>query len=128
MKNGVPSSLNYVKLNDEKSATLHPYPSWDAAALPIETNIDRSTKNAAESNNILEKNNLTIVSGSAIAVDDCDRLWVLDSEKSNLFNYAIYWAPTTIAIFDLNTDILIRRIVIPSDLVKDRTFLANMVR
>lgn len=33
-KAGVPASLNYVLISDDKSPILFPYPSWEANALP----------------------------------------------------------------------------------------------
>jgi hypothetical protein len=36
--------------------------------------------------------------------------------------------PNSIAIFDLNTDKLIHRFVIPKDFIKDGSFFANIVR
>lgn len=106
---------------------LHPYPSWNANELPIETDLDRFSKDAAETHNSIEMKTSKIISAAGIYVDECDRLWVLDSGKSESFMKAKYWSPPTIAIFNLNTNKLIRRFQIPSDQMKAHSFLANIV-
>lgn len=138
-KSGVASSLNYITISDEKSPVLHPYPSWEANELPVE---DKSYTTEAESNygggrtdakaaekadNILEKNNSTIISTFRIRVDECDRLWVMDSGLADILGSPKQWAPNSIAVFDLRTDKLIRRFVIPEDQVKGDSFFANIV-
>lgn len=37
-KSGVTASLNYIKISDEQSPVLHPYPSWEANTLEINDN------------------------------------------------------------------------------------------
>lgn len=137
-KSGVASSLNYIKLNDGKSPILHPYPSWEANELPAETTQaggeegyggGRTDAKAAEKvDNILEKNNSTIISTFRIMADECDRLWIIDSGLADILGSPKQWAPNSIAIFDLNTDKLIRRFTIPADQVKEDSFFANIVR
>jgi hypothetical protein len=126
-------------MTDEKSPILHPYPSWEANELPIESNNDESTtesnygggrtdaKKAEKVDNILEKNNQTIISTFRIRADECDRLWVMDSGLSDILGAPKQLAPNSIAIFDLNTDKLIRRFVIPAEQVKEDSFFANIV-
>lgn len=94
------SSLNYIKLSDEKSPVLHPYPSWEDNQLPAEAHAHEDSSNygggrtdakAAEKvDGILEKNNSTIISTFRIRVDECDRLWVMDSGM-NIWNSNIYF-------------------------------------
>src|SRR5690349_16494110 len=78
-KSGVASSLNYVKISDEKSPVLHPYPSWQANQLPAVAHASNEQDNygggrtdakAAEKadENFLEKNNETIISTFRIRV------------------------------------------------------------
>lgn len=128
LKTGVASSLNYVNINDDKSPVLHPYPSWKANTLPLEADPARINKTDALIDNIIEKNNSTIISTSSIRVDECDRLWVLDFGATDLLETPKYWAPITIAVFDLKTDNLIRRFTIPPKDVKHGSFMANIVR
>lgn len=137
-KSGVASSLNYFKITDEKSPVLHPYPSWSANELPTtesEATSDnygggRTDAKAAEKAelNLLEKNNETIISTFRIRADECDRLWVMDSGLADILGAPKQWAPNSIAIFDLNTDKLIKRFSIPADQVKEDSFFANIVR
>lgn len=133
------SSLNYIKISDEKSPVFHPYPSWEANELPADAHAKGSeteanygggrtdAKAAEKGDNILEKNNQTIISTFRIRVDECDRLWVMDSGLADILGSPKQWAPNSIAIFDLRTDKLIRRYVIPEDQVKEDSFIANIV-
>lgn len=114
---GVASTLNYIKLGTgEKSPVLNPYPSWDAHNLPNVTG-DR----------VWDENNSTIVCPFRIRVDECDRLWVMDYGVEDVFGSANQVAPANIAIFDLKTDKLIRRFIIPSDQLKPESVLPNIV-
>jgi hypothetical protein len=84
-------------------------------------------KAAEKADNVLEKNNATIISTFRIRIDECDRLWVMDSGLADILGSPKQWAPNSIAVFDLNTDELIRRFVIPEDQVKEDSFFANIV-
>lgn len=68
-----------------------------------------------------------IVSVFRIRADECDRLWMLDTGVADVWgNYDVV-APPAIVIFDLKTDRLIKRFVIPEENIKDTTFFANIV-
>lgn len=129
------SSLNFFKLSDEKSPVLQPYPSWEANTLPDteQSSTDSygggrtDAKEAEKADNLLEKNNETIISTFRIRADECDRLWVMDSGLADILGSPKQWAPNSIAVFDLNTDKLIRRFTIPDDQVKEDSFFANIV-
>lgn len=130
--------MNYFTISDQKSPVLHPYPSWSANELPTTASDDKSSDNygggrtdakaAEKGENLLEKNNQTIISTFRIRADECDRLWVMDSGLADILGSPKQWAPNSIAVFDLNTDKLIRRFQIPEDQVKDDSFFANIVR
>lgn len=134
-KSGVASSLNVFQMSDEKSPVLQPYPSWEANTLPETEPTTESTygggrtdaKEAEKADNLLEKNNQTIISTFRIRADECDRLWVMDSGLADILGSPKQWAPNSIAVFDLNTDKLIRRFSIPADQVKEDSFFANIV-
>lgn len=130
-KSGVASSLNYIKMTGEKSPVLHPYPSWEANNLPQESSDESTTESnhgdAKKTVDILEKNNQTIISTFRVMADECDRLWVMDSGLADILGSPKQWAPNSIAVFDLNTDKLIRRFIIPADQVKEDSFFANIV-
>ena len=129
--------MNYIVASDASSSPkLHPYPSWEANQLPevekaeSESNYGggrTDAKEAEKGENILEKNNATIISTFRIRVDECDRLWVMDSGLADILGSPKQWAPNSIAIFDLKTDKLIRRFEIPADQVKEDSFFANVV-
>lgn len=116
---------------------LHPYPTWEANELPFEAHAPADETNygggrtdakaAEKGENILEKDSSKIISTFRIRVDECDRLWVMDSGLADILGSPKQWAPNSIAVFDLNTDKLIRRFIVPADQVKDDSFFANIV-
>lgn len=68
------------------SPALKPYPDW-------------------ATNKIHEKDNSTkIVSTFRIRVDECDRLWVLDTGLADILGKAEQITPPKILIYDLKTD------------------------
>lgn len=129
--------MNYFTISNDKSPVLHPYPSWSANELPATESDEKPQENygggrtdakaAEKADNLLEKNNETIISTFRIRADECDRLWVMDSGLADILGSPKQWAPNSIAVFDLKTDKLIRRFVIPKDQVKDDSFFANIV-
>lgn len=62
-----------------------------------------------------------------IRADECDRLWVMDTGVSDIWGDYDVVAPPAIVIYDLKTNQLIRRFVIPDDNIKETTFFANIV-
>lgn len=68
------------------SPALKPYPDW-------------------ATNKIHEQDNTTkIVSTFRIRVDECDRLWVLDTGLADILGKAEQITPPKILIYDLKTD------------------------
>lgn len=135
-KSGVASSLNYVKLTNEQgvsSPILHPYPNWQANTIQSEGSqsqefaAGRTAAKQAEAVNGPLADNSTIVSTFRIRVDECDRLWVMDTGLADILGNPKQFAPPALVIFDLKTDQLIRRYTFtPSD-IKSDTFFANVV-
>lgn len=135
-KSGVASSLNYVKLTNEEgvsSPILHPYPSWQANTIesegsqPQEFAAGRTAAKEAEAVNGPLADNSSIISTFRIRVDECDRLWVMDTGLADILGNPKQIAPPALVIFDLNTNQLIRRYTFtPSD-IKSDTFFANVV-
>lgn len=81
-------SWENVCLDGEKgmSPALKPYPDW-------------------ATNKIHEMDNTTkIVSTFRIRVDECDRLWVLDTGLADILGKAEQITPPKILIYDLKTD------------------------
>lgn len=62
-----------------------------------------------------------------VQVDECERLWVLDSGTVNLTTTPNQICPPAIFIFDLRTDRLLRRYQIPEDQVKQDSLWSNIV-
>lgn len=81
---------------------------------------------AAESESSLP-DNATIISTFRIRVDECDRLWVIDTGLADILGKPKQYAPPALAIFDLRTDQLIRRYTFPKSDVQSGTFFANVV-
>lgn len=72
-------------------------------------------------------NNASIISTFRIRVDECDRLWVMDTGLADILGSPKQIAPNAIVIFDLNTNQLIKRYPLkPTDL-KEGSFIANIV-
>jgi Major royal jelly protein len=92
-KRGVPATLAWVQFpNESKSPLLNPYPNL---AFNTEGNCDGLT------------------SVFRVMVDECDRLWVLDTGLVNTFEQAQQICPPKVMAFDLKTDALIYSLNIP---------------
>ncbi|XP_065090329.1 protein yellow [Ochlerotatus camptorhynchus] len=109
-KTGIPASLAYINVNETNSQSpkLRPYPSWSAHRQMTE-------EEAPE-----------IVSPFRIRADRCGRLWVLDTGISDLLNTAKVLAPTSLLVYDLHNDNLLRRYKFPKDHIKEGSFYANI--
>jgi hypothetical protein len=93
-KNGVPATLNTVPFPSQQSSPLlSPYPNW-------------------ESNRQGNCEGLTSV--YRMQVDNCNRLWVLDTGTVNSFARAENICPVQVVAYDLNTDRVIHRYRLPS--------------
>lgn len=71
--------------------------------------------------------NESIISTFRIRVDECDRLWVVDTGLADILGDPKQLSPPSLLIFDLNTDRLIRRYEIPSESIDDDSFFANII-
>lgn len=69
-KNGVASSLNFVDVDGPKDQLLKPYPSW-------KDNLVADSAKELPSNS-------SIISVFRVYVDECDRLWVMDSGLADI--------------------------------------------
>nr|XP_033183243.1 protein yellow-like isoform X1 [Bombus vancouverensis nearcticus]XP_033183244.1 protein yellow-like isoform X1 [Bombus vancouverensis nearcticus]XP_033193098.1 protein yellow-like isoform X1 [Bombus vancouverensis nearcticus]XP_033193100.1 protein yellow-like isoform X1 [Bombus vancouverensis nearcticus] len=106
-KDGIPVTLATVpKPSKTKSPKLRPYPDW---GWHRPGNCDGLT------------------SVFRVQVDECDRLWVLDSGKVDIAKGGRSACPPAIFIFDLTTDTLLRKYIIPSDQVKEDSLYSNIV-
>lgn len=60
-------------------------------------------------------------------VDECDRLWVLDSGVTNIARKPTQSCPPALYIFDLRTDKLIKKYTLPQEQVKQDSLFTNIV-
>ncbi|ENN72676.1 hypothetical protein YQE_10774, partial [Dendroctonus ponderosae] len=106
-KAGIPSTLNFVPLfSTIKNPPLIPYPNLEANELG---NCE---------------NGLSTV--YRIHVDDCDRLWVLDTGTFGIGNTTQNPCPYALNIFDLQTNTRIHRYQFRTEDTNSRTFIANI--
>ncbi|ERL92756.1 protein yellow [Dendroctonus ponderosae] len=114
-KSGVAASLGYVSLDEpiNKTAPIIPYPDWKANSLP-----KKGEKPESENH---------IVSVFRVFVDACDRLWVMDTGLADILGEPNVVSSPAIAIYDLNTDTLIRRYTLKDDDLKQDSFFANII-
>ncbi|CAH1134539.1 unnamed protein product [Ceutorhynchus assimilis] len=106
-KEGIPSTLNYVPIvSATKSPALIPYPSLEANELG---NCERGLSTVYR-----------------IHVDQCDRLWVLDTGTFGIDTTTQNPCPYAINIFDLRTDTRIHRYEFRKEDTNSRTFIANI--
>ncbi|XP_053970764.1 protein yellow-like [Hylaeus volcanicus] len=106
-KNGIPATLATVpKPSKTKSPKLKPYPDWGW----------HRTDNCEGLTSVFR-----------VEVDECDRLWVLDSGKVDIASGGKKVCPPAIFVFDLTTDSLVRKYVLPDDQVKEDSLYTNIV-
>lgn len=133
-KSGVASSLNYINIDSkESSPQLIPYPSWQANSLESDGFSTAKTmggRTNAPMALVVDgqlADNSSIISTFRIRIDECDRLWVMDTGLADILGNPKQIAPPALVIFNLNTNKLIKRYTIPPDYIKDDTFFANVV-
>lgn len=105
-KDGVPVTLGVIGKDEGPSPSIKPYPDWSWHSGP-------------------QCDGLTSV--FRIDVDACDRLWVLDSGIVDAENTVNQLCPPQIFIFNLETDKLVRRYIVPRDQSPDSSLLSNIV-
>ncbi|KAH0954658.1 hypothetical protein HN011_004597 [Eciton burchellii] len=106
-KTGIPATLATVPRHSKiKNPKLRPYPNWQWQ----------------QSGNC---EGLTSV--FRLQVDECNRLWVLDSGKTELASTkAEQICPPALYIFDLRTDTLIRKYTLPDEQIKQDSLYINI--
>ncbi|KAJ8731954.1 hypothetical protein PYW08_014684 [Mythimna loreyi] len=112
-KAGVASTLNYVDLDGPQDQPLKPYPSFKDNFVP-------DTAKELPSNS-------SLISVFRVFVDECDRLWVIDSGMADIFGEGNQVNGPSIVIFDLNTDQLIHRYQCKAGDMKEDSFFANII-
>lgn len=126
--------MNYFNIGGDESPVLIPYPSWQTNTIAennkpvVEQRIGgHDNAAAAEVSSEALKDNRTIISTFRVRVDECDRLWVMDTGLADILGSPKQFAPPALVIFDLNNDQLIRRYPFPPNVLKSDTFFANLV-
>lgn len=61
------------------------------------------------------------------SVDECDRLWVVDSGMTDLLGQPTKMQSPSVLVFDLHTNELVRRFEIPTSQIKADSFFVNIV-
>lgn len=102
-------ALFSVSATTEKSPKLKPYPSWEAHKL-------RQNNGVSKIANVFRLN-----------VDVCDRLWLVDQGLVDILGKREVLYGTKIQAYDLNTDRLLLEYTIPTSLLKENAFLANII-
>lgn len=67
-----------------------------------------------------------IVSPFRLRADKCGRLWVLDTGIAEILGDTKVVSPTSLLVYDLHNDNLIRRFPFPKEQVKEDSFFANI--
>ncbi|XP_043250905.1 protein yellow isoform X1 [Colletes gigas] len=107
-RRGVAASLNYFYVNDtSESPALIPYPSWET--------------HEYKAGNVPE-----IISTFRIRADKCERLWVLDTGFTDILDSPEQQAPPALIVYDLTTNQMIRKYVIPEDQRTADSLFANI--
>lgn len=108
---GVPSTLNYVPLNSKErhNVPLKPYPNWDLNLFPDPGNGEN------------------FVSVYRIAIDVCDRLWMVDTGTLEIPGNRTFVRPLhQLVVINLLTDQVIHRYNIPESVITPATTLASL--
>lgn len=90
-----------------ESPTLNPYPSWEAHQYKV--------------GGVPE-----IISTFRIRADRCDRLWVLDTGFTDILDSPEQQAPPALLVYDLTTDRMLRKFVIPEHQRTADSLFANI--
>lgn len=69
----------------------------------------------------------SIISPFRLQVDECDRLWVMDTGFEDFLGDFKQVTPNSVVVFDLKTDKLITRYEIPKSQLKADSFMPNLV-
>ncbi|XP_041978085.1 uncharacterized protein LOC121732309 [Aricia agestis] len=110
-RKGVPATLGTVsRLEGTESPLVQPYPDW------------KYHRASGKSGNCTG-----LTSVFRINVDQCGRLWVLDSGQIDSQNEPKQLCPPSIVVFDLVTDMIIARYIIPKKYVLQDSLFSNIV-
>ncbi|XP_047352408.1 protein yellow-like [Vespa velutina] len=106
-RNGVVANLNYVWMNDtSESPSLNPYPDFETNDIHLPD---------------------SIVNIFRVRVDECNRLWAVDTGISDIYGNTTILQPVRIIVIDLKTDKIIRKYTLKDSDQKHNSFIADLV-
>ncbi|KAM8721048.1 hypothetical protein ACLKA7_006995 [Drosophila subpalustris] len=107
-RDGIPATLTYINMDHSLSGSpeLIPYPDW-------------RSNTAGDCAN-------SITTAYRIKVDECGRLWVLDTGTVGIGNTTTNPCPYAVNVFDLTTNTRIRRYELRAEDTNPNTFIANI--
>lgn len=105
-KTGIPVTLASFDMNDpSESPLMIPYPNWSY--------FDDSNCNS-------------LISVFRMSVDKCDRLWVMDTGTTNIISSIQQLCPPKLMVFDLKTNTLLRKYILPTTQVFEGSLFSNI--
>ncbi|XP_075161208.1 L-dopachrome tautomerase yellow-h [Haematobia irritans] len=109
-KDGVPASFGYLPYPPkEQSPPIRPYPNWESHGDPYNPDCSK------------------LISVYRTHVDDCDRIWLIDSGIVNATVSLSQVCPPKIVAYDLHTDEMVVHYQFPPDQVKEDGLHSNIV-
>lgn len=105
-KTGIPVTLASFDMNDlNESPLMTPYPNWSY--------FDESNCNS-------------LISVFRMSIDKCDRLWVMDTGVINIISSIQQLCPPKLMVFDLKTNTLLRKYILPTTQVFEGSLFSNI--
>ncbi|XP_034481569.1 protein yellow [Drosophila innubila] len=107
-RDGIPATLTYINMDHSLTGSpeLIPYPDW-------------RSNTAGDCAN-------SLTTAYRIKVDECGRLWVLDTGTVGIGNTTTNPCPYAVNVFDLTTNTRIRRYELRAEDTNPNTFIANI--
>ncbi|XP_030377968.1 protein yellow [Scaptodrosophila lebanonensis] len=107
-RDGIPATLTYINMDHSVTGSpeLIPYPDW-------------RSNTAGDCAN-------SITTAYRIKVDECGRLWVLDTGTVGIGNTTTNPCPYAVNVFDLTTNTRVRRYELRTEDTNPNTFIANI--
>lgn len=107
-RDGIPATLTYINMDHSLTGSpeLIPYPDW-------------RSNTAGDCAN-------SLTTAYRIKVDECGRLWVLDTGTVGIGNTTTNPCPYAVNVFDLTTNTRIRRYELKPEDTNPNTFIANI--
>lgn len=109
-KDGVPSSFGYVDFPPtERSPAIKPYPNWESHGDPYRPDCAK------------------LISVYRTSIDDCNRIWLIDSGIVNATVSLNQICPPKIVAYDLRNDEMVINYELPADQIKEDSLHSNIL-